>query len=83
MWTCGRVHTKFWKSPEPYLNQGGGGQIMPTLYWCPHQVLKATGAPGGASGVAKPETVLGFYTLVCLELSHFAKNLENEINNSL
>ena len=21
------------------------GQIMPTLYWCPHQVLKATGAP--------------------------------------
>ena len=22
-----------------------GGQIMPTLYWCPHQVLKATGAP--------------------------------------
>ena len=21
----------------------GGGQIMPTLYWCPHQVLKATG----------------------------------------
>ena len=23
-----------------------GGQIMPTLYWCPHQVLKATGVPG-------------------------------------
>jgi len=23
-----------------------GGQIVPTLYWCPHQVLKATGAPG-------------------------------------
>ena len=22
-----------------------GGQIMPSLYWCPHQVLKATGAP--------------------------------------
>ena len=22
-----------------------GGQIMPTLYWCLHQVLKATGAP--------------------------------------
>ena len=22
-----------------------GEQIMPTLYWCPHQVLKATGAP--------------------------------------
>ena len=22
-----------------------GGQIMPTLYWCQHQVLKATGAP--------------------------------------
>ena len=22
-----------------------GGQIMATLYWCPHQVLKATGAP--------------------------------------
>ena len=20
---------------------------MPTLYWCPHQVLKATGAPEG------------------------------------
>ena len=28
-----------------HLNQGGG-QIMPTLYCCPHQVLKATGAPG-------------------------------------
>ena len=26
------------------LSQPGGGQIMPTLYWCPHQVLKATGA---------------------------------------
>jgi hypothetical protein len=24
---------------------GEGGQIMPTLYWCPHQVLKDTGAP--------------------------------------
>ena len=22
-----------------------GGQIMPTLYWRPHQVLKATGVP--------------------------------------
>ena len=22
-----------------------GGQIIPPLYWCPHQVLKATGAP--------------------------------------
>ena len=21
------------------------GQIMPTIYWCPHQVLKATGTP--------------------------------------
>ena len=21
------------------------GQIMPNLHWCPHQVLKATGAP--------------------------------------
>ena len=37
MWTWGLVHTN-----PPYLNQGG--QIMPTLYWCPHQVLKATGA---------------------------------------
>ena len=27
------------------LSQPGGGQIMPTLYWCPNQVLKATGAP--------------------------------------
>ena len=24
---------------------GGEGQIIPTLYWGPHQVLKATGAP--------------------------------------
>ena len=29
----------------PYLNRGGG-KIMPTLFWCPHQVLKATGTPG-------------------------------------
>ena len=27
-----------------YSNQGGG-QIMPTTKTCPHQVLKATGAP--------------------------------------
>ena len=44
MWTWGHVHTKFWQPPQPYFNHGG--QIMPTLYWCPHQVLKATGAPG-------------------------------------
>ena len=31
---------------NPISTGGGGGQIMPTLYWCPHQVLKATGAPG-------------------------------------
>jgi hypothetical protein len=43
LWTWGRVHTKFWQPPQPYLNQGG--QIMPTLFCCPHQVLKATGAP--------------------------------------
>ena len=46
MWTWGRVHTKFWQQLSPHLNEAGpGGQIMPTLYWCPHQVLKATGAP--------------------------------------
>ena len=45
MWTWGHVYTKFWHLPEPYLNQGGGGQIMLTLYQCPHQVLKGTGAP--------------------------------------
>ena len=27
------------------LFQPGGGEIMPTMYWCPHQVLKATRAP--------------------------------------
>ena len=27
------------------LSQPGGGQIMSLLYWCPHQVLKASGAP--------------------------------------
>ena len=27
------------------LSQPGGGAIMATLYWCPHQVLKATGVP--------------------------------------
>ena len=31
------------------LFQPGKGQIMPTLYWYPHQVLKAKGAPDVAS----------------------------------
>ena len=44
MWTYGRVHTKFWQPHQPYLNQGG--QIMLNLYYCPHQVLKATGVSG-------------------------------------
>jgi hypothetical protein len=39
-----------------------GGQIMPTLYWCPHQVLKATGAPV----VAKKHTIL-VYPFNCCE----------------
>ena len=51
MWTWGRVHTKFSQPPQPYLNQGG--QVMPTLYWCPHQVLKATGAPALAKSTTK------------------------------
>ena len=29
-----------------FLTSIRGWQIMPTLYWCPYQVLKATGAPG-------------------------------------
>ena len=46
MWTCGRgdVSTPSFGS---HLNPiSTRGQIMPTLYWCPHQVLKATGVPG-------------------------------------
>ena len=48
LWACGRgdVSTpSFGSHPNPISTRGGGGQIMPTLYWCPHQVLKATGAP--------------------------------------
>ena len=44
--TCGHgiwSPPKFWLPPWPYFTQGG--QIMPTIYWCPHQVLKATGTP--------------------------------------
>ena len=26
---------------------------MPTLYWCPHQVLKSTGAPGQAQVITE------------------------------
>ena len=44
MWTWGRVHTKFCQHLNP-ISTKGGGQIMPTLYWCPNQVLKAIGAP--------------------------------------
>ena len=46
LWACGRgdVSTpSFGSHPNPISTRGG--QIMPTLYWCPHQVLKATGAP--------------------------------------
>ena len=45
LWACGRgdVSTpSFGSHPNPISTRG---QIMPTLYWCPHQVLKATGAP--------------------------------------
>ena len=31
-----------------------GGQIMPTLYWCPHQVLTTTGAPDECKYVNAP-----------------------------
>ena len=46
LWACGcgdvlaAIFTLF--QPE-----GGGGQIVPSKYWCPHQVLKATDAPEG------------------------------------
>ena len=44
LWACGRgdVSTPSFAS---HLNpiSTRGGQIMPSLYWCPHQVLKATG----------------------------------------
>ena len=46
-WACGRgdVSTpSFGSHPNP-ISTRGGGQIMLTLHWCPHQVLKATGAP--------------------------------------
>ena len=36
-------HHIFWLPPQPYCIQGW--QSMPSIYWCPHQVLKATGAP--------------------------------------
>ena len=34
----------FGSYPNP-ISTRGGGQIMPTQYWCPHQVLKDTGTP--------------------------------------
>ena len=46
LWVCGRgdVSTpSFGSNPNPVSTRGG--QIMHTLYWCPHQVLKVTGAP--------------------------------------
>ena len=46
LWACGRGDMStpsFGSHPNPISTRGG--QIMPTLYWCPHQVLKATGAP--------------------------------------
>ena len=44
---CGRRNMStpsFGSHPNP-ISTRGGGHTMPTLYWCPHQVLKATGAP--------------------------------------
>ena len=38
-----------WAANLTLFQPGEGGQIMPTLYWCPHQVLKAKGAPDVAS----------------------------------
>ena len=44
LWTCGRGGVSTLALSQP------GGQIIPTLYWCPHQVLKATGAPAVRTG---------------------------------
>ena len=46
LWACGRGDVST-PSFDCHLNPipTGGGQIMPTIYCCPHQVLKATGAP--------------------------------------
>jgi len=46
---CGDVSTPSFGT-HLTLSQPGGGQIMPTLYWCPHQVLRVTGAPASGSG---------------------------------
>ena len=48
LWACG--HVGVGTCPHQVLAvtltlSQPGGPIMPTLYWCPHQVLKATGAP--------------------------------------
>ena len=48
LWACGRGDMStpsFGSHHNPISTRGDGGQIMQTLYWCPHQVLKATGAP--------------------------------------
>ena len=46
LWACGQGNLStpsFDIHPNPISTRGG--QIMPTPYWCPDQVLKATGAP--------------------------------------
>ena len=46
VWACGRGDMStpsFGSHLNPISTRGG--QIIPTLFWCPHQVLKATGAP--------------------------------------
>ena len=43
LWACGRgdMSTPSFGSHINPISTRGGGQIMPTPYWCPHQVLKA------------------------------------------
>ena len=46
LWACGRgdMSTPSFGSRLNPISTSKG-HIMPVLYWCPHQVLKATGAP--------------------------------------
>ena len=48
LWACGHGNVStpsFGSHLNPILTRGGGRLCPPYMYWCPHQVLKATGAP--------------------------------------
>lgn len=83
LWTYGRVHIKVWQPTKPYFNWRG--EIIPTIYWCPHQVLKATGTPDKTFKI-KSRVAVCFMPWLCIVIKgqndHFHEGWKVRMSNA-